>query len=45
MASGLDFGSRGLGLNSGRCHCVVLLSKTHYSHCVSLHPENLAKSP
>ena len=41
MASGLDFGSRGLGSNSGRSHCVVFLGKTLYSHCVSLIRETL----
>ena len=27
-----------LGVSPGCCHCVVLLGKTLYPHCVSLHP-------
>ena len=34
----LDSGSSGSGWGPGRRHCVVLLGKTLYSHCASLHP-------
>ena len=35
MVSVLDSGASGLGSGPGRGHCVVLLGKTLYSHCVS----------
>ena len=38
MVSVLNPRSSGPGLNPGRGHCVVFLSKTLYSHSASLHP-------
>ena len=34
----LASGSKGLGSNPGRVHCVVFLGKTLFSHGASLHP-------
>ena len=38
MVSALDPGSSGPGSSPGRCHCVVFLGKTLYSHSAYLHP-------
>ena len=38
MVSVLDSEASGPGSSPGRGHCVVFLSKTLYSHSVSLHP-------
>ena len=38
MVRVLDSGSSGPGSGPGWGHCVVLLSKTLYSHGASLHP-------
>ena len=37
MVSALDYRSSGPGWSPGRGHCVVILGKTLYSHCASLH--------
>ena len=38
MVSALDPGSSGPGSSPGRCHCVVFLGKTLYSHSAYHHP-------
>ena len=38
MVNALASGRSGLGSNPGCGHCIVFLSKTHYSHSASLHP-------
>ena len=38
MVSALDSLASALGLSPGRCHWVVFLGKTLYSHGASLHP-------
>ena len=37
MVSALDYRSSGPGSSPGRGNCVVILGKTLYSHCASLH--------
>ena len=38
MVSALDPRSSGPGSSPGRCHCVVFLGKTLYSHSAYLQP-------
>ena len=38
MVSALNSGASEPSLSPGQGHCAVLLGKTLYSHCASLHP-------